>query len=76
MPSETIAKVAIWLIGLIFGAAVALTTMRLTIAQAKKDVNAIGAIVRRDRWNLLLALMVITEEREGRQRLADLMRQQ
>ncbi|HWC97239.1 MAG TPA: hypothetical protein VG456_10825 [Candidatus Sulfopaludibacter sp.] len=41
-----------------------------------RDLNAIGATVRRDRWNLLIALMVISDHREDRQRLADLLRQQ
>lgn len=58
--------------GLVFGAGGAWAIfMRM-----RKDVNGIGAVQRRDRWNLILALMVIHEKREDRQRLADLLRQQ
>ena len=42
----------------------------------RKDTNALGKVVRRDRWNNMLAQMVIIEKREDRQRLADLLREQ
>ena len=63
---------AVWVIGVIFGAGGAWAIF----LRVRKDVNAIGAVQRRDRWNLMLALMVIHERREDRQRLADLLRQQ
>jgi len=65
-------QLIIWVVGVVFGAGGAWAMVR----QTRKDVNAIGAIMRRDRWNLLIALMVTLEKREDRQRLADLMRQQ
>lgn len=42
----------------------------------RSDLNNIGAILRRDRWNMMIALMLVIDSREDRQRLADLMRQQ
>lgn len=42
----------------------------------RKDMNGIGRVMRRDRWNHMLAEMVRLENREDRQRLADLMREQ
>jgi hypothetical protein len=59
-------------IGLIFGAGGAWAVFQ----RMRKDLNGIGAVQRRDRWNSMLALMVIHEKREDRQRLADLLRQQ
>jgi hypothetical protein len=61
---------AIWLAGAIFGAGGAWAAF----LRMKKDVNALGRIVRRDRWNLVLALMVMSDAREDRERLAELMR--
>lgn len=66
----------LWLVAAIFTAGGILAKMRSDLAQNRKDINALGAIVRRDRWNKMLADMVTTESREDRQRLADLMRQQ
>lgn len=59
-------------IGLIFGAGGAWAVF----LRVRKDLNAIGAVQRRDRWNSMLAQMVILGKREDRQRMADLMRQQ
>jgi hypothetical protein len=66
----------LWIVAAIFTAGGILATLRLAVAQMRKDINALGATVRRDRWNNMLADMVTTESREDRQRLADLMRQQ
>jgi hypothetical protein len=65
-------KLVIWIVSMIFGAGAAWGAFKTL----RKDVNAIGQIQRRDRWNLMIAMLVITEKREDRQRLADLMRQQ
>lgn len=65
-----------WALGLVFSAGSLIAGMRLGQAQARKDINAIGKIQRHDRWNLMLAMMVVTEKREDRQRFADLMREQ
>lgn len=65
-------SLGIWLVSTIFAAGGAWVAFR----QVRKDVNGIGKIQRRDRWNNMLGLMVITERREDRQRLADLMREQ
>lgn len=61
-----------WATGMVFGAGGAWAIF----LRMRKDLNGIGAVQRRDRWNLILALMVIHEKREDRQRLADLLRQQ
>lgn len=61
----------LWLAGAIFGAGGAWAAF----VRMKKDVNALGRIVRRDRWNLVLALMVTSDSRENRERLAELMRE-
>lgn len=63
-------------VGAIFGAGTVWGISRAHEAATRRDVNAIGGIVRRDRWNMMIALMVILERREDRQRLADLLRQQ
>jgi hypothetical protein len=42
----------------------------------RSDLNNIGAMLRRDRWNIMIALMLVTDSRDDRQRLADLLRQQ
>jgi hypothetical protein len=65
-------QILIWLVGVIFGAGAAWGTF----ARMRKDMNGIGAATRRNNWNTLIALMVITEKREDRQCLADLLRQQ
>lgn len=62
---------AIWVVGAIFGAGGAWAIF----ARMQRDVNALGRVVRRDRWNHMLADMVIHEKREDRQRIADLMRE-
>lgn len=63
----------IWsLVGAIFYAGITYAV----ILQLRKDVNGIGRVMRRDRWNHMLAEMVRLEDREDRQRLADLMREQ
>lgn len=64
-------NLGIWLVGVIFGAGITLAVVR----QMRKDVNGIGKIQRRDRWNTMLARMVITEIREDRQVIADLLRE-
>jgi hypothetical protein len=61
-----------WLVGGIFYAGITYAV----ILQLRKDVNGIGRVMRRDRWNHMLAEMVQLEDREDRQRLADLMREQ
>jgi hypothetical protein len=61
-----------WLVGAIFYAGITYAV----ILQLRKDVNGIGRVMRRDRWNHMLAEMVQLEDREDRQRLADLMREQ
>jgi hypothetical protein len=62
----------IWLLaGVIFGAGGAWAVF----LRGRKDLNALGKIQRRDRWNLMLALMVTVEKREDRQRIVDLMRE-
>lgn len=66
------AQILTWLVSAIFGAGVAWGAF----SRMRKDVNGIGAATRRNHWNTLIALMVITEKREDRQRLADLLRQQ
>jgi hypothetical protein len=72
MPSHFAQGLVVWIIGAIFGAGGAWAVFQ----RMRKDVNGIGAVQRRDRWNSMLATMVVTEEREDRQRWADLMRQQ
>lgn len=64
-------NLGIWLVGVIFGAGITLAMVR----QMRRDVNGIGKIQRRDRWNTMLARMVITEIREDRQVIADLLRE-
>lgn len=63
----------IWMLaGVIFGAGGAWAIF----LRVRKDLNALGKIQRRDRWNLMLALLVIIEKRDDRQRIVDLMRDQ
>lgn len=69
-------QILVALVSGIFGAGVALGVSRTRDAGTRKDVNALGKIQRRDRWNHMLWDMVVTERREDRQRLADLMREQ
>ena len=76
MTPQLIVQMLIAAVSAIFGAGVAWGMMRTQAAAMRKDVNALGAIVRRDRWNLMMALFVTLEKRDDRQRLADLMRQQ
>lgn len=61
---------AVWLAGAIFGAGGAWAVF----SRMQKDVNALGRGFRRDRSNLMLSLMVISDRREDREQLADLMR--
>jgi hypothetical protein len=61
-----------WLVATIFAAGIAFAALR----QLRKDVNGIGRVMRRDRWNHMLAEMVRLDNRDDRQRLADLMREQ
>lgn len=70
------AQILLAAVSAIFGGGVALGFSRARDAGTRKDLNAVGKIQRRDRWNLMLALMVTTEKRADRQRLADLMREQ
>jgi hypothetical protein len=74
--SQLPSQVLVWMVGVIFGAGAWSMKNEMSIRQMRKDLNGIGANVRRTNWNLLVALMVITEKREDRQRLADLLRQQ
>ncbi|MGH9685303.1 MAG: hypothetical protein ACRD4S_17035 [Candidatus Acidiferrales bacterium] len=76
MSTQVLLQILVAVASAIFGAGVAWGAMRAQGAAVRKDVNALGAIVRRDRWNLMMSLFVILEKREDRQRLADLMRQQ
>jgi len=57
--------------GLIFGAGGAWAIFK----RVRKDVNGIGKIQRRDRWNRMLADMVTLEKREDRELLARMMRE-
>lgn len=72
MPTSYLIQAAIFILGLSFGAGGAVYMARAN----RKDTNALGKVVRRDRWNNMLAQMVIIEKREDRQRLADLLREQ
>ena len=74
--SEVPAQLAVGIVSAIFGAGVAWGIVRSQGAQDRRDLNAIGATMRRYHHNMLIALMVITQDREDRQRLADLLRQQ
>jgi hypothetical protein len=62
----------IWLVGVVFGAGSAWALF----VRTRKDVNALGRVVRRDRWNHMLAEMAATDSREDRRLLADMMREQ
>ena len=69
-------EVLVLIITVIFGAGVTVAVLRSGLAQARKDINAIGMSVRRNNLNLMIALFVIMDSRDDRQRLADLLRQQ
>lgn len=75
MPSIS-PEVLVPIITVIFGAGGILAALRSKVDQSRKDINAIGMNTRRERWNKMLWEMVVTEKREDRQRLADLMREQ
>jgi hypothetical protein len=61
----------IWLAaGLIFGAGGAWAIFERT----RKDVNALGKTVQRDRWNEALAHMVLLDRREDREAYASMRR--
>lgn len=63
--------IALFLAGLVFGAGV----REAAFARMKRDVNGLGKVTRRDRWNRMLADMVILERREDREQLARLLRE-
>lgn len=61
----------IWVVGVVFGAGATWAIfMRL-----RRDVNGIGNIVRRDRWNRTLAQMVLLDSREDREQLARMLKE-
>jgi hypothetical protein len=64
-------QIGIWLLSTVFSAGVAWAAF----GRMRKDINAIGRIQRRDRWNAMLTTMVITEERKDREAIAALMRE-
>lgn len=61
----------IWVIGVVFGAGIG----SATVAAMRKDVNGIGNVVRRDRWNRTLAQMVLLDSREDREQLARMLKE-
>jgi hypothetical protein len=71
MPSLISSQLITWCIGLIFGAGGAWAMFR----QTRKDLNGIGARTRRFERNLLLYLMVTTEKREDRDKLAQFLKE-
>jgi hypothetical protein len=68
--SDVIARLGIWLVGIIFGAGIAYGGMKAGLARQKTDLNAIGGKQRRFEKNTVLALMIILEKREDRMRVA------
>jgi len=72
IPAAIPTSALIWIVGLIFVAG----SLFANLKTLRKDVNGIGNSVRRQQWNLLIALLVITDSRDDRQRIADLLRQQ
>lgn len=69
--SPTEIYIGTFLFGLVFGAGIA----KSDLLRLKRDVNGLGKVTRRDRWNGMLAQMVILEKREDREQLARLLRE-
>lgn len=65
------AEVWIFAVGVVFGAGGAWAVFQ----RLRKDVNGIGGILRRDRWNRTLEEMVQRDNREDRQRLFEALKE-